>query len=104
MVGVPGQRPESLILIFHLCGIKGGEGLSFNYLEKVARNWIKAGIVTAKDALIFIREKKETKEEVKKGRKSVAAVPDWMKEKKEVKEEKNFTDDEAKELLKKVFG
>lgn len=92
------------VLIFHLCGIKGGEGLSFNYLEKVARNWIKAGIITAKDALIFIREKKETKEEVKKGRKSVAAVPDWMKEKKEVKEEKNFTDDEAKELLKKVFG
>lgn len=92
------------VLIFHLCGIKGGEGLSFNYLEKVARNWIKAGIVTAKDALIFIRKKKETKEEVKKGRKSVAAVPDWMKEKKEVKEEKNFTDDEAKELLKKVFG
>ena len=92
------------VLIFHLCGIKGGEGLSFNYLEKVARNWIKAGIVTAKDALIFIRKKKETKEEVKKGRKSVAAVPDWMKEKKEVKEEKNFTADEAKELLKKVFG
>lgn len=92
------------VLIFHLCGLKGGEALSFNYLEKVARNWIKAGITTAKDALIFIREKKETNETPKRGRKSVVEVPDWMKEKKEVKEEKNYTDDEAKELLKKVFG
>ena len=92
------------VLIFHLCGLKGGEPLSFNYLEKVARNWIKAGIATAKDALIFIRERKETNETTKRGRKSIVEVPDWMKEKKEIKEEKNYTDDEAKELLKKVFG
>ncbi len=103
------------VLIFHLCGIKGGETLSFNYLEKVARNWIKEGIKTAKDAIIFIRPK-EPKESIKRGKKHVVEVPEWMKEEKSQEtddpksnnssnnSDKDFTDDEAKELLKKVFG
>ena len=92
------------VLIFHLCGVKGGEQVSFNYLEKVARNWIKAGIATAKDAIIYIREKQEPLEKKKPGRKSVAPVPDWMNEKKEIDKNKEFTDEEASDIMKKVFG
>ena len=72
------------VLIFHLTGIKQGENLSISYIEKVAVNWMKAGIKTAKDALIHIRPN-ITKDKEAKGRtykKGESLLPDYMKENK----------------------
>lgn len=95
------------VLIFHLCGVKAGEALSFNYLEKVARNWIKAGIKNAKDAIIFLREKEENVKQ-KKTRKTVSEMPEWMNNPKDESDKQNkdneYSEDDAKELMRKVFG
>lgn len=94
------------VLIFHLTGIKKGEPISYNYIEKVAVSWQKEGIKTAKDAIIHIREK-EKQEKKTYSKKGSAPTPEWMKENnnEEMKEsESTISQDDAKALAKKVFG
>ena len=89
------------IMIMHLVNQKEGDNLSYNYIEKVARNWMKAGVKTAEDALLFIKKKEDNKKS------RTVTEPEWMKEEeKKEKEEKENTSDikEAEELMKKIFG
>lgn len=73
------------VMIFHLSGLKEGENLNYNYIEKVAINWLKAGIKTAKDAIIHIREKAEKKNKTetngKTYKKGESLLPEYMKDK-----------------------
>lgn len=88
------------IMIFNLTNAKEGDNLSFNYIEKVARNWMKAGVKTAEDALLYIKKK----DSAKKGR--TVSEPEWMKqEEAETKQEENKGDSKrAQELIDELFG
>lgn len=92
-------------LVIYLITIKKGENLSYTYIEKVAKNWIKSGVVTVEDAFGIIKEAKEQRDNPRKGK--VVEVPEWMNEEKkettEVKQETAQTENMA-DLKKKLFG
>lgn len=81
------------VLIFHLYMTKATDIITYNYLEKVAVGWKKAGVKTAKDALIHIREKEKEIKEAKANKKSFAVreaeEPEWLKNKNEGKKDKD---------------
>lgn len=81
------------VLIFHLYMTKATDIITYNYLEKVAVGWKKAGVKTAKDALIHIREKEKEIKEAKVNKKSYvvreAEEPEWLKNKNEGKKDKD---------------
>ena len=81
------------VLIFHLYMTKSTDIITYNYLEKVAVGWKKAGVKTAKDALIHIREKDKEIKEVKANKKTYAVreaeEPEWLKNKNEGKKDKD---------------
>lgn len=79
------------VLIFHLSKIKAGEIITYNYIEKIAVSWRKAGVHTAKDAIIHIREK-EKEEKKPRYSKRVVEVSEWMKR------EQNESDKKSNEL------
>ncbi len=103
------------IMIFHLSGLKEGENLSYNYIEKVAFNWLKSGIKTAKDAIIHIREKAEkqnkTESKGKTYKKGESLLPEYMKDKsdKDINDNKEITKDpnvnsDVLDFMDEVFG
>jgi len=73
------------VLIFHLSKIKAGEVITYNYIEKIAVSWRKAGVKTAKDAIIHIREKEKAAKDDNKKKYVVreAEEPEWLKNRKE---------------------
>lgn len=81
------------VLIFHLYMTKATDIITYNYLEKVAVGWKKAGVKTAKDALIHIREKEKEIKEAKANKKLYAVreaeEPEWLKNKNEGKKDKD---------------
>ena len=92
------------IMIIDLVNKKEGDNLSYNYIEKIARNWMKAGVRNAEDALLYIKKKDTSR------RNRSATLPDWMDSSKKEENETVNTDltlDEAKEadeLIKQLFG
>ena len=77
--------------------------ITYNYIEKVAVGWRKAGVKTAKDALIHIREKDKEIKQAKVNKKNYAVreaeEPEWLKNKNE-----GIKDNEAVENSKPVTG
>ena len=93
-------------LVIYLCAVKKGENLSYTYIEKVAKNWIKSNVTTVEDAFTIIKEAKEKRDNPMKGK--VAPIPEWMNEENEVKETKEeevkLDDKDITDLKKKLFG
>lgn len=91
------------VLIFHLANTKSTDIITYNYIEKVAVGWRKAGVKTAKDALIHIREKDKEIKQAKVNKKNYAVreaeEPEWLKNKNE-----GIKDNEAVENSKPVTG
>ena len=92
------------ILIFYINKYKQGEVVNYTYIEKVARSWMKAGIKTAEDAVIYMDKEKEKMTKTKRGKK-VVEEPEWMKE--EHNEGAELTPEEkkeAEELASRLLG
>ena len=96
------------ILALYINQSKQGENVSFNYLEKVALSWKKAGVKTTLDAVKWLNSNKEKKVNSKK--KKQVDEPEWMKRDDKAKEQiinQEMTQEEieeAKALAKKLLG
>lgn len=96
------------ILALYINQSKQGENVSFNYLEKVALGWKKAGVKTTLDAVKWLNSNKEKKVNSKK--KKQVDEPEWMKRDDKAKEQiinQEMTQEEieeAKALAKKLLG
>ena len=96
------------ILALYITKFKQGDNVSFNYIEKVARNWMKAGVKTTLDAVQWLNQNKDKKQKTRS--KKQVEEPEWMKRDDEAKKEiidKKLSDEEleeALELAKKLLG
>jgi replication initiation and membrane attachment protein len=97
--------PVSVInlMILYVNSIKNGEIPSYNYFEKLANIWARAGVKTAKDALDYINQPKDTKDSKKAYGKKQAALPDWYEkysqELEKTKETASLSEEEIKQIL-----
>ena len=96
------------VLALYITKFKQGDNVSFNYLEKVARNWMKAGIKTTFDAVKWLNSNKDKKKNSKS--KKQVEEPEWMKRDEKAKEQiinqelSEAEIEEAKALAKKLLG
>lgn len=96
------------ILALYITKFKQGDNVSFNYLEKVARNWMKGGVKTTLDAVNWLKANKDKKQKVKS--KKQVEEPEWMKRDEKAKEQiinqelSEAEIEEAKALAKKLLG
>lgn len=96
------------ILALYVTKFKQGENVSFNYIEKVARNWMKAGVKTTLDAVNWLKANKDKKKNVKS--KKQVDEPEWMKRDQKSKDQivnQELSEAEileAKALAKKLLG
>ncbi|MGD9604846.1 MAG: DnaD domain protein [Bacilli bacterium] len=66
------------LMILYVNNLKNGEIPSYNYFEKIANVWARAGIKNVKDALDFLNQPKQTKETKKTAySKKEKQLPDW---------------------------
>lgn len=99
------------ILALYINRNKEGDNVSFNYIEKIARSWMKKGVKTTIDAVKLLNENKE-KGKAKNNTKYKKQVeePEWMKrddkeKEKIINQEMTLEEiEEAKELAKKLLG
>lgn len=89
------------ILALYINQNKKGEIINLKYLEKVAINWKKAGVKTTADAVKYLRNQKDKKNNPRK--KKVIEEPEWMKD--AAKEEKKASElsKEEKAQLEKLY-
>lgn len=99
------------ILALYINQNKEGDNVSFNYIEKVARNWMKKGVKTTIDAVKLLNENKEKSKVKNKGKnKKQVEEPEWMKrddqeKEKIIKQEMTLEEiEEANKLAKKLLG
>lgn len=99
------------ILALYINQNKEGDNVSFNYIEKVARNWMKKGVKTTIDAVKLLNEHKEKSKVKNKGKnKKQVEEPEWMKrddqeKEKIIKQEMTLEEiEEANKLAKKLLG
>lgn len=96
------------VLALYITKFKQGDNVSFNYLEKVARNWMKAGVKTTLDAVKWLNANKDKKQKTKS--KKQVEEPEWMKRDEKAKEQiikqelSEAEIEEAKALAKKLLG
>lgn len=96
------------ILAHYIYLNKPDENVSYTYLEKVASGWKKAGVKTTLDAVKWLNNNKDKKDNLKK--KKQVDEPEWMKRDNKAKEQiinQEMTAEEieeAKALAKKLLG
>lgn len=89
------------ILIFYINDIKKGEPVNYTYIEKVARNWMKAGVNSTDSAVRYMHSLQEKK--TTKGKKKIEK-PEYLKHdnNQETLSEEELK--EAQELASKLLG
>ena len=93
------------ILIFYINKVKQGEPVNYTYIEKIARSWMKAGVKTAEDAVLYMGREKEKTTTKARRQKKVVEEPNWLKE--DYSGGQELTDEEMKEaeaLASKLLG
>ena len=94
------------ILIFYINKVKQGEPVNYTYIEKIAKSWMKAGVKTAEDALMYMNSQKEKIATSKKRTKTVVETPDWLKDRYDESQSELTLEEkkEAEELASKLLG
>ena len=94
------------ILIFYIDNAKKGETVSYSYIEKVARSWMKAGIKTAEDAVKYMDSQKEKESQKGKRGKKIVVEPEWEKLDDSHTQSELTTEEEkeAQELAARLLG
>lgn len=89
------------ILIFYINDIKKGEPVNYTYIEKVARNWMKAGVNSTDSAVKYMSSLKEKK--TSKGKKKIEK-PEYLKHDNTQEQLSEEELKEAQELASKLLG
>ena len=98
------------VLISYVVTNKGGEIPSYNYLEKIAKTWLRAGVKTTLDAINYINKPVEQKEKVVKGKKEKKSsqwVSDYAESIKENEKQEELSDEDIQKGIaagSKLFG